>query len=874
MPEVSEAATRVVALARADDAVGVAAELRGLSEAERRAVWRALKDTSLVTAAAAVAALGCAPGAKSAADAAWSPRLAAALVPVAAQVLTDRRPTWLERLAVRLVDGEAGSPWGFGVVRSLIRAGTMEAPDDLSYTLAMVWGVAPWTSGTAMTTTPLSGLRADPALLERELWDLLGTERAGRRLANHDGWRLRDTPTPGREPRPPRPDATWRHALVTLAAEGTVDRPRLLDAALQAMLADWAAADVGWFVELHDALAPTSSEVAARVTTYLRLPASEIGPVVQVGLRAASRLLDSATAEPTAVARALEPALLRPQKGTALAALTLLDRIVGDAPWARREVGGAARAGLQHPRADVRDKARDLVGRCEPTGPATTAEHEPVAPRPRADEAPAASTVVSRAPEAVTPVSGAEELAELLAHLVEEADDPVGVERALDGVLRFRRDRPASARALAARAAQRVTELFPGPWSGQEIRADLAVLTSVWLGTGHPGPGYPGRVVGHDFRRLSASSYSSSEIRQPDWTLAALLTMRVHEVARAVRHGAGGRLLSLPTTADGSLSAAVLNERLSGDRDSDQRPLDRELALLRVPPGERGALRLPARARLLRRGPGAAAEALALLDAAAPSWVRVVGPTTGEYSSRDPGRVITWADPRSPVGAPDRLVAAVLDRREPLGRAGLESADGEYAERPEQATATWPLMLPHHVDHLAAHAHPRLARALTKNRSGAVPILQAIGRSPSPGSGPTASALALGLAAKETAARVAAVDAFIARAGRSLVGPAVLAEQVRACLEDGMVVGSRVVDGLAEAARADRASAVAALDVLVGVLDAVPGRRDAHRWVELVADLSAELDRPVRLPAPLRELAVGRDTSVLSRACRRVRAVG
>jgi len=41
---------------------------------------------------------------------------------------------------------------------------------------------------------------------------------------------------------------------------------------------------------------------------------------------------------------------------------------------------------------------------------------------------------------------------------------------------------------------------------------------------------------------------------------------------------------------------------------------------------------------------------------------------------------------------------------------------------------------------------------------------------------------------------------------------------------------------------------VTALDVLAAALEAIPGRRDAHRWVELLADLTHELGRHVTLP--------------------------
>src|SRR5690606_16837853 len=108
-------------------------------------------------------------------------------------------------------------------------------------------------------------------------------------------------------------------------------------------------------------------------------------------------------------------------------------------------------------------------------------------------------------------------------------------------------------------------------------------------------------------------------------------------VAVGIRNGPAG-LLSLPTSADGSLTAASLNQRLQGRPAAP--PMDVGLALLRVPPRERGELRLPR----FMRGRDAAAGALGMLTTHTPDWHRVVGPTEGQYSSSKPTTIISWAD--------------------------------------------------------------------------------------------------------------------------------------------------------------------------------------------------------------------------------------
>lgn len=53
-------------------------------------------------------------------------------------------------------------------------------------------------------------------------------------------------------------------------------------------------------------------------------------------------------------------------------------------------------------------------------------------------------------------------------------------------------------------------------------------------------------------------------------------------------------------------------------------------------------------------------------------------------------------------------------------------------------------------------------------------------------------------------------------------------------------------------------------------MTALPGRRDAHLFVDLLAQLATERDRVVPLPEPFVAAAKGKGNSVLARACRRV----
>jgi hypothetical protein len=221
-------------------------------------------------------------------------------------------------------------------------------------------------------------------------------------------------------------------------------------------------------------------------------------------------------------------------------------------------------------------------------------------------------------------------------------------------------------------------------------------------------------------------------------------------------------------------------------------------------------------------------------------------------------------------GSPTSVVAALLDRTDPLENLALEENDGEYAGRFEQVTAMWPLMLPHHPDLLAAHSHARLNRGLTRNRSATEPLVAAIGASNQPVGAPSASAVLLALAAKNGVERTRGVDALVDLSSRAFLDGALLGAQLSELLGADIVVGSRIVPGLAESARADPRSARMVLDCLTTALPVLPGRRDAHQYVDLLAQLAVEQGRSVQLPPPFIQAATAKGTSMLAKACRRV----
>ncbi|MFC8190058.1 DUF6493 family protein [Cellulomonas sp. NPDC057328] len=834
------AAAHVLDRVRAGDGEAVVAALAGMTAAGRTATWRSLRPLGepdrgdhmsdarwrvWTSDAMALARLGCAPAsqAREALEGQWWDARTAEL---AAQVLADRDPSWLTTL-------DRGDAVPFRVLRALLRRGVLEPPLGDDYVLAAVHTLA---RRGVHASAVLDAVRADPGLVDDVVWRLLTTERAGRALQRIDEFLLAPTEQFG-TPLPPCPEATWRHALVTLSSTGELDRDRLLDACLTALGADWSAADLVWFVRLHAALAPTLDETAARTSVYAGLVTRTAGGPVTVGLDAL-RTLERAGRLPPATFLAVAPAVLaRSEKGSASAALRLLRALAAREPAATHEVVEVVQAACEHPHATVREDATRLLADLG-AAPAAAAE-DPGLPDTLPPDLPAVAPV--------RPVRDADELLELLVALVEGVRDPLALERAHEGVVRLRDAHPpVGAAAVVARARAVVAEFDPyRDWLPRSERVELARLVLVWLDGAEPAPRNRGRP--HPQRRWFAGRVS-------DRSLGAAVARRGDEVARAVRTG-GGALVSLPSGSDGSLDADVLAARLAAP---GHRPVrhDVGLALLRVPAGQLDAL-----GTHLAPSPEGAA-ALPLLRGWRPDWQRVQG-VCDDAAPETWARAVAWQDGRTRLGRDDDLVALVLDRHDPLRGAPDEQGD---------EVTSWPWFTGDRPDLLASHAHPGLLLATSDGRSDMVlPVLDAFASTARSVGPPTCSALVLAAASGDGTVRIGAADAVAALASRGLLGGAVLGAQVRALVADGTVVGGRVVATLREAARAGAAAADVVLDALVAALPDVAGRRDAHLWVDAVAEVATARGQSPALPDAL--LARGRGSSALARAVRRVPGV-
>ena len=448
--------------------------------------------------------------------------------------------------------------WSYA--RTLIRAGLCERLRSVRYIDGMVVAAIHQSIGRTLRQT----LLADPGLLDDEAWEIFAVEPIPGRLD------ILSVSSFGPS------DFRWEVALAGLAAEGRIDRVRLLDASLDGLERDFHEARARWFAAMHEALRPTLDERAERGDRTLGLLGSRNPSTVLFALKAVGVLDKADRLDPAALLDAVGPALLARAQGTALLAIGLVAHAAGR----RGDLGGRAADvaldALAHEAPAVHRAAIDLVvrhgNRADPAlvdRVRDRVDAVAASERPRlvewlgavpsaADPAPVGlDDLIARAegldphwaalagvPEALAAVAGGGDLAplrfevedaprldparriepvadldgliDLFAQVLEGTGAAEDVERLLDGVSRLCDQVPADFAARTAPLRSRAAEW--GPYGGY-----LGRLTIAWIDgtpTGSRRVHWPDDLFGIFERRLIALGDRASE-RQAAPLLAA-----------------------------------------------------------------------------------------------------------------------------------------------------------------------------------------------------------------------------------------------------------------------------------------------------------------------------------------------------------------
>jgi hypothetical protein len=827
-------------------------------------------------------------------------------------VLADRNPPWLTDFADRMLREQwAPLRWKYWqVVRDLVRRGLIEKPGRPEYTTAMPAGIhawEPWHRHIVLTT-----LRADPGLLDDEIWRLFSVPEAGAEL--HGGHSL------------------WDEALRTLAAAGTIDRDRLLDACLDTFIRDFPPNQVGWYLQLHDHLAPSRDEKTARPGKYLALLSATSKTGVTLGQRECSALLDAGLLDPRAFLAASAPALLFPQKSAATAQLKLIDALIKVHPEVRDDALAMAAVAFQHEREDVQAAAVKLIKKHgAPTDKAARAAVGSLAAALSAVIAPdavALGLAPAMSPAAAAPVSpvGDEvgepapsvrdngfdyvedptELIQLLARLIEDASDVLAVERAMAGAVRLASLPLAERTRLAGPLLKRAREpRMDAAWLERGTGGHLAYLTIAWV-TGQLNiRTYPAWM---DEEEPNIWPPLESKPDPADWDPAdpqhGILDARLWEACHLIIAGPGGPLLAEPEFADGTISQATLLRRLARWRPGSGGPArnDVECALLRLALDADGAFwESWAAAPVVAAGEAPSAEAaramydeghvvcefepvfVAAGEAVRPGQLRQPPRALGRLGVPGQRRV---PEPGPGTGSGSRCWRALaVDPADP-GRGALGGYIGGCRFKREL-----PMLLPHQPELVAANLLPPLSDGLASGSHPAareaaqcLPAVGAAiaiaGAAGGRGFGRMCHlALVTGMASASADTRIAAASAWARVAVDGRLDPDLAAEAIAGGVRANVFKLNRIAESLGHAALEPAATAGIAATCLAASASLLSVRPPGlHLLLELAARCSAAtagsalpgLPGWPGLPVPIADLAASRDPTKVGEAARRL----
>jgi hypothetical protein len=747
---------------------------------------------------------------------------------VIARVLADRDPVWLadlvqDGLTARFQPGL--NDWR--LARRLVRLGAIERPDVPEYTIQMPLYLNSGLDGQAPDA--LAELLADPGLLEDEVWRLFTVPGATAWL---DQWH----------------EGGLSDALAVLAERGLLDRARLLDECLDAFVRDFPPNTVGWYVKLHDRLAPAPDEIAARTGRYLALLAAPNKPGVSLGQRVCGTLLNAGALPQQVFLGACGSALVFPQKSVATAQLKLIGKVaVG--PWARDLALATAAQAFAHVREDVQLAALNLIAKhgvpADPAASATIVAHAAGLSPTLAPEAvalgllasptlPDASAVLDLAaaarrdsPEPLLPVTDPDELIQLFARLMEDATDSVAVERAVAGAVRLAAlpldERGRLGAPLLKRVVARAVTDWYGPFSGNQIRADIAWLAGIWATGRAP--------VDRQMRPTGAELYEEVTRSGVARTMAGILSARMFEACMLIFTGKAGTLLAEPDFADGTISHDGLLARLASLRGTRPPGYDLEVALLRLAPG--------AGEEFWSRWAG-------LDEESAPIAQRVYAESHAALDFEPP--VLDVTAKRLPYFDTPPVLAAAGGATAPASRCwGLLTDLGNRLHylhgrryvnhvRMDETVAAWPLLCPHQPELIAAHLLRPLKEGLDPGPSAAT---VALGGLAPPGRvfGEIGHfALAVGLASGEPDTRIAAAGVWTSVALDGRLDPERVATAIAFGVQAALFKPNRVADALQHASL-EPAAALATAHALAAATAALLPAKPAglHLFLETAA---------------------------------------
>jgi hypothetical protein len=617
----------------------------------------------------------------------------------------------------------------------------------------------------------------------------------------------------------------FNSALARLGRTDPDVRALLLDGCLARLLRGGRPGDLRAFVTLHDELAPTPGEIARRCSDYAGLIAAEPGTIAAMAQRSLRAADEAGAIKVDTILDVGAIALGRREKNIVKTQTT----------WLRQ-------AAKRHP-----DRSAELLSLLDKPSGAT------ILPAP-------VDFGVPIVPDMPPPIAGPAEFAEELAAYIAGDWSVPTTERILDGLVRLPFRDHAAYEAVVQPVVQAHSDVLDGPWAGS-VMILLGGALSATLG--HP-RSLRTRLT-EAFLELTGDHSLYKPLKEWNRSPQTLLEIRLQTIQRYADTAPVPFLVATPTLRNGLIDPAVLVDRMAiAERDGWLPwPTDLDQALLRLP------REIP---------PPVVRRAQALVSPAGKAVAQRMrdghpDPVVLRYTQSRPADKRTYFD----WGTPDRRVVVSMD---PPGRVSTPEA-ALFTLQPKPGPVLGPLMhagapvwsaaLPAHREVVAAWALPALARtADADGGNGAAELLPLLAEAQGPAGPATVLALAYGLSARETADRVAAVDAVIGFA--STVDFQAVGAEIGAGVADDRLKMNRPAAALRDAAEAGAVEAVwsACIGLLRGALPIAKPRPGTADVVRLAARCTRALGRTARIDG-LAELAERGGSSQLVAAARELR---
>jgi hypothetical protein len=261
-------------------------------------------------------------------------------------ILGSRSKSFVDAFVIAAMNRHVGC-WEF--LRELIRRGICAKPKHERYVECMDCGLS-HDFGWEGKYRPLSErLKAEPELLEDEIWRLFETENGA--FTNENT----------RFDRNPKSE-TWAVALKRLSDEGVIDRQRLLDCSLTALQSDFKRNRLTGYAQFHETMDPTAEEMRSRQGRYMDLLTVPTTQVASFATNMIKKIDQAKALDDAAFVGVADRVFAAPVKGSAITVLGILEKIGTRSPellpQAARVVADHV---LLHPVNDVQAAALKLL---------------------------------------------------------------------------------------------------------------------------------------------------------------------------------------------------------------------------------------------------------------------------------------------------------------------------------------------------------------------------------------------------------------------------------------------------------------------------------------------------------------------------------